>query len=623
MTILVPDEFLEKLLESLKENGELAITVEEFPSHETYQFKGRYLRHRAVQEDDGEMLSACVAGSSKASADVRRRSRRHSEVVYLSAIACHRVRGARDISADARTGAGPASFHRWSNEMPMTRLPPEIRPVLENGTPAAMVTCSADGKPNTTVISQVYYVDETHVALSFQFFSKTIRNVRENPRAFVLRLRYRRAGALGAAAAIRAVRNRGPGLRRDGHADRGHRLDDRYVRHLQAPRSRYLSCPFRRAGPAPTLDRFVVERVMSNLRILQRVSADINSTLDLDEICDVALRTMDELFEFHHANILLLEPDNNTLKVTEPGLRESGCRRTGAGWDRRDRHGRAEAPVDARQQPGTAARLCVGAASRDGEGRSACAAWKRDPGARTSQRRESDRHSAAHPRRSDRGVLNREPVPRSFGEHERDLVSIVANQIASAIHNARLYEQQRLAAKALHEANLSLETGSPNEPRRSNANCVSRRRSSTKRAVAWRGPCSGEAPSSEACAMQSLVRPGRSSRFSRPARRGLARKPSRVHDATRAARARSFVRCGEITPQHRHGVETKALRSPEESFIGSRFELASRGTVFFDAVHELPLDLQRALHTTLEEARRRPATDSSTGDVRHDWLDDT
>ena len=69
--------------------------------------------------------------------------------------------------------------------MPMTRLPPEIRPVLENGSPAAMVTCSADGKPNTTVISQVYYVDETYVALSFQFFSKTIRNVRENPRAFV------------------------------------------------------------------------------------------------------------------------------------------------------------------------------------------------------------------------------------------------------------------------------------------------------------------------------------------------------------------------------------------------------------------------------------------------------
>jgi len=69
--------------------------------------------------------------------------------------------------------------------MRLTRLPPEIRPVLENGIPAAMVTCSADGTPNTTIISQVYYVDETHAALSFQFFSKTIRNVRENPRAFV------------------------------------------------------------------------------------------------------------------------------------------------------------------------------------------------------------------------------------------------------------------------------------------------------------------------------------------------------------------------------------------------------------------------------------------------------
>ena len=69
--------------------------------------------------------------------------------------------------------------------MRMTRLPPEIRPVLESGTPAVMVTCSADGKPNATVISQVYYVDETHAALSFQFFSKTIRNVRENPRAYV------------------------------------------------------------------------------------------------------------------------------------------------------------------------------------------------------------------------------------------------------------------------------------------------------------------------------------------------------------------------------------------------------------------------------------------------------
>src|SRR5262249_62290089 len=62
-------------------------------------------------------------------------------------------------------------------------LPDAIRPVLENGLPAVVVTCSAAGVANTTIISQAYYADGTHVALSSQFFNKTIRNVRENPRA--------------------------------------------------------------------------------------------------------------------------------------------------------------------------------------------------------------------------------------------------------------------------------------------------------------------------------------------------------------------------------------------------------------------------------------------------------
>ena len=56
MTVLFPDEFTHKLLESLQHNGELAVTVEEFPSHETYQFKGRYLRHRAAEHGDVEIV---------------------------------------------------------------------------------------------------------------------------------------------------------------------------------------------------------------------------------------------------------------------------------------------------------------------------------------------------------------------------------------------------------------------------------------------------------------------------------------------------------------------------------------------------------------------------------------
>ena len=65
------------------------------------------------------------------------------------------------------------------------RLPDEVRPVMENGVPVVVATCSADGIPNASIVSEVYYVDPGTIALSFQFFSKTIRNVRENPRAYV------------------------------------------------------------------------------------------------------------------------------------------------------------------------------------------------------------------------------------------------------------------------------------------------------------------------------------------------------------------------------------------------------------------------------------------------------
>lgn len=57
----------------------------------------------------------------------------------------------------------------------------QIMPALQGVIPTIVATSSLDHIPNTTYISQVYYVDENHVALSYQFFNKTIRNVRENP----------------------------------------------------------------------------------------------------------------------------------------------------------------------------------------------------------------------------------------------------------------------------------------------------------------------------------------------------------------------------------------------------------------------------------------------------------
>ena len=54
-------------------------------------------------------------------------------------------------------------------------------PALQGVVPTIVATSSLNHVPNVTYISQVFYVDENHVALSYQFFNKTIRNVRENP----------------------------------------------------------------------------------------------------------------------------------------------------------------------------------------------------------------------------------------------------------------------------------------------------------------------------------------------------------------------------------------------------------------------------------------------------------
>ena len=62
----------------------------------------------------------------------------------------------------------------------------EMGPCFEGAVPAIVATASADGTPNITHLSKVHLVDDDHVGLSDQFFSKTNRNLCENPYACVL-----------------------------------------------------------------------------------------------------------------------------------------------------------------------------------------------------------------------------------------------------------------------------------------------------------------------------------------------------------------------------------------------------------------------------------------------------
>lgn len=52
ITCLFPEAFTLHLEDSLSDNGRLAFTVSEVPSHETYQFKGRHIDSRGVEDSD-------------------------------------------------------------------------------------------------------------------------------------------------------------------------------------------------------------------------------------------------------------------------------------------------------------------------------------------------------------------------------------------------------------------------------------------------------------------------------------------------------------------------------------------------------------------------------------------
>ena len=67
-----------------------------------------------------------------------------------------------------------------------SQIPDAMRPAMQGIIPTCMSTSDPEGEPNVTYISQVWYVDAKHLAISCQFFNKTTRNVRSNPTTSIL-----------------------------------------------------------------------------------------------------------------------------------------------------------------------------------------------------------------------------------------------------------------------------------------------------------------------------------------------------------------------------------------------------------------------------------------------------
>jgi adenylate cyclase len=189
---------------------------------------------------------------------------------------------------------------------------------FEGAIPAVVATASLDGTPNITYLSRVRMVDGKRIALSNQFFSKTSRNLAENPRASVvlvdpvsyrqyrLRLAYERTDRRGrvfellhddveAVAAMQGMQDvfklRGADIYRVLNIEvvPGANLDDQ--------------------GPARP-ERWEPEAVPG---LLAELSARLGRCPDLDTLVAATVDGLYELFGYRHSLLLLLDEEGSRL----------------------------------------------------------------------------------------------------------------------------------------------------------------------------------------------------------------------------------------------------------------------------------------------------------------------
>ena len=198
-----------------------------------------------------------------------------------------------------------------------------IRSCLEGAIPSSVATCAPDGTPNLTLVSQVHYVDESHVALSFQFFNKTHQNVLANPRVaatvidpetaaqYRLDLRYLRTETGGPV--FESMKAKLAGIASHTGMAGIFRLQGSDIYNVL----KVTAVPGR---PLPVMAR--KRNLLSAVRCCAGV---LNRSGDLDALLDQALTGLESHFDIRHSMILMLDRAGRRLyTVASRGYRQSG-----------------------------------------------------------------------------------------------------------------------------------------------------------------------------------------------------------------------------------------------------------------------------------------------------------
>jgi class 3 adenylate cyclase len=181
-------------------------------------------------------------------------------------------------------------------------------------------------------------------------------------------------------------------------------------------------------------------RKSHEVRIIQQISAEITSTLDLERILDIILSAMDRILGFRHAMILLKEPSADRLKV----VASRGYDHAPVGAEIALGHG-VVGVVAERQRMMRLGNIGASVSYLTAVRARLAEAGQLDPnqGAAKLPSLPDVQSQLAMPLLvKDRliGVLAVESSrPNAFDELDEILLNIVANQAATAIDNARMY----------------------------------------------------------------------------------------------------------------------------------------------------------------------------------------